>query len=61
MAAQPQRFRDRLKGGDPAATKEEWQRFYFKGEHPEHPQANPEAHLNKLRLPRPVDRRRPKT
>ncbi|AZS23075.1 MULTISPECIES: DUF6065 family protein [unclassified Caulobacter] len=39
---------------DPEATKEAWQRFYFKGEYPEEIQAEaPSHHVNKRRLKSP--------
>ncbi len=46
-------FNRRLAGGDPAAAKEAWQRFYFKGEMPEDLGAAPETHTNKRRLRAP--------
>jgi len=39
---------------DPEATKEAWQRFYFKGEYPEEVKAEaPSHHVNKRRLKAP--------
>ena len=39
---------------DPEATKEAWQRFYFKGEYPEEIQAEaPSHHVNKRRMKSP--------
>ena len=35
---------------DPSATKEAWQRFYFRGELPEEAGPRPEGHVNKRRL-----------
>ena len=40
----------RLANGDPAAAKEAWQRFYFKGELPEETGPAPADHVNKRRL-----------
>jgi hypothetical protein len=38
---------------DPEATKQAWQRFYFKGEFPEEVAPAPEGHINKRRLKSP--------
>jgi len=46
-------FNKRLTSGDPAAAKEAWQRFYFKGELPEELGAAPDTHTNKRRLKAP--------
>jgi hypothetical protein len=43
-------FNARLRRRDPAAMKEAWQRFYFKGELPEDTGPAPVDHLNKRRL-----------
>lgn len=43
-------FNSRLFKRDPAAVKEAWQRFYFKGENPEDLGAAPVEHVNKRRL-----------
>ena len=43
-------FNKRLANGDPAAAKEAWQRFYFKGELPEETGPAPADHVNKRRL-----------
>lgn len=43
-------FNARLKRRDPAAMKEAWQRYYFKGELPEETGPAPADHLNKRRL-----------
>jgi hypothetical protein len=49
-------FFSRLDAQDPAALKEAWQRFYFKGERPDG-EAAP-SHRIKMRLNPPVDRRK---
>ncbi|MDG2530381.1 DUF6065 family protein [Caulobacter endophyticus] len=47
-------FNARIAARDPAATKEAWQRFYFKGELPEEIEAPaPKGHVNKRRLKAP--------
>ncbi len=46
-------FNHRLAAGDPEATKEQWQRFYFKGEIPEELGSAPATHTNKRRLKSP--------
>lgn len=46
-------FNTRLMAGDPAAAKEAWQRFYFKGELPEDLGKAPPTHANKRRLKPP--------
>ena len=43
-------FNARLFKGDPSATREAWQRYYFKGEYPEETGTPPKAHTNKRRL-----------
>jgi hypothetical protein len=43
-------FNSRLLRRDPAAVKEAWQRFYFKGELPDDTGPPPADHLNKRRL-----------
>ncbi len=50
-------FVNRLDANDPAAIKQAWQRYYFRGELPE---ANAKApnHEHKLRLNAPVDKRK---
>jgi hypothetical protein len=47
------KFNDRIYKGDPIATKESWQRFYFKGEIPDDKGPAPTAHTNKRRLKAP--------
>ncbi len=46
-------FNTRLARGEQGALKEQWQRYYFKGEIPEDKGKAPETHVNKRRLPRP--------
>jgi len=46
-------FNKKIFRGDPEATKEAWQRFYFKGEFPEDIAPAPEGHVNKRRLKTP--------
>ena len=47
-------FNQRIFRGDPEATKEAWQRYYFKGEFPEEVDAPaPQGHVNKRRLKAP--------
>lgn len=47
-------FNKKIFRGDPEATKEAWQRYYFKGEYPEEAgAAAPEGHVNKRRLKTP--------
>ncbi len=46
-------FNNRLANHDPAAVKEAWQRYYFKGEVPEALGTAPETHANKRRLKTP--------
>jgi hypothetical protein len=43
-------FNARLYKRDPAAVKEAWQRYYFKGEMPSETDAPPKSHVNKRRL-----------
>ncbi|MEJ0020776.1 MAG: DUF6065 family protein [Acetobacteraceae bacterium] len=49
-------FLARAREGDPGASKEAWQKFYFTGKGPDGASA-PEVHIQKLRLAPPVDRR----
>ena len=49
-------FNQKLAEGDPAALKESWQRFYFKGEPPDRGGPAPKAHINKRRLKKPERR-----
>ena len=46
-------FNRRIFRQDPEATKEAWQRYYFKGEYPEEVAPAPEGHVNKRRLKAP--------
>jgi hypothetical protein len=46
-------FNERIYKGDPQATKESWQRFYFKGEIPDAKGEAPKSHVNKRRLKSP--------
>ena len=47
-------FNQRIFRRDPEATKEAWQRYYFKGEYPEEVKAEaPKDHVNKRRLKAP--------
>ena len=46
-------FNQKIFRGDPEATKEAWQRYYFKGEFPEDVAPAPEGHVNKRRLKAP--------
>jgi hypothetical protein len=46
-------FNQKLADRDPAAMKESWQRFYFKGEPPERGGPAPASHVNKRRLKKP--------
>ena len=46
-------FNKRLHRHDPAAIKEAWQRYYFKGELPEDTGPAPKEHVNKRRLKAP--------
>ncbi len=46
-------FNAKIWRSDPEATKEAWQRFYFKGEFPEQVAEAPEDHTNKRRLKSP--------
>jgi hypothetical protein len=46
-------FNQKLTDRDPAALKESWQRFYFKGEPPERGGPGPKQHINKRRLKAP--------
>ena len=46
-------FNKRIFRLDPEATKEAWQRYYFKGEYPEEVAEPPASHVNKRRLKTP--------
>ena len=46
-------FNTRLARQEPGAMRDQWQRFYFKGEIPEDKGKAPDTHVNKRRLPRP--------
>jgi hypothetical protein len=46
-------FNKRIFRADPDATKEAWQRYYFKGEFPEETGSAPATHVNKRRLKTP--------
>lgn len=46
-------FNQRIFRQDPEATKEAWQRYYFKGEYPEEVAPAREDHVNKRRLKEP--------
>lgn len=46
-------FNKRIFRADPEATKEAWQRYYFKGEFPEETGTAPDTHVNKRRLKAP--------
>lgn len=48
-------FMQRFNAKDPATPKEAWQRFYFVGKMPDG--TSPAAHLHKLRLASPIDKR----
>jgi hypothetical protein len=50
-------FMSRFREKDPATLKQAWQRFYFKGEFPDG-RTTEAPHVNKLRLPSPVDFRK---
>ena len=50
-------FNKRIFRQDPEATKEAWQRYYFKGEYPEDVAPAREDHVNKRRLKAPRFRR----
>jgi hypothetical protein len=43
-------FNSRIYKRDPAAVKEAWQRYYFKGEMPDDTGPAPKAHVNRRRL-----------
>jgi hypothetical protein len=43
-------FNNRMADGDPAAMKQAWQRYYFRGECPDAAEVRPEGHVNKRRL-----------
>ena len=47
---QRETFNKRIHFKDPEATKEAWQRFYFRGELPDETGEKPEGHVNKRRL-----------
>ncbi|WP_333587671.1 DUF6065 family protein, partial [Phenylobacterium sp.] len=46
-------FNARIFRAEPEATKEAWQRYYFRGEFPEDVAAPPKDHVNKRRLKAP--------
>ena len=46
-------FNKRIFRADPDATKEAWQRYYFRGEFPEEVAEAPKDHVNKRRLKSP--------
>lgn len=46
-------FNKRIFRADPDATKEAWQRYYFRGEFPEEVAEAPKDHVNKRRLKAP--------
>lgn len=46
-------FNKKIFRADPEATKEAWQRYYFRGEFPEEIAPAPEGHVNKRRLKAP--------
>jgi hypothetical protein len=46
-------FNKRIFRADPEATKEAWQRYYFRGEFPEETGEAPKDHVNKRRLKSP--------
>jgi hypothetical protein len=48
-------FNQKLADRDPAAMKESWQRFYFKGAPPERGGPAPTGHINKRRLKAPKE------
>ncbi|MFC3080610.1 DUF6065 family protein [Phenylobacterium terrae] len=50
-------FNKRIFREDPEATREAWQRYYFKGEFPEDIAPKPKHHVNKRRLKTPTFRR----
>ena len=50
-------FNQRIFRQDPEATKEAWQRYYFKGEYPEDVAPARDDHVNKRRLKEPKRRR----
>lgn len=52
-------FMKQIHAGDPAATRQAWQRHYFIGRHPDGTLAG--DHINKLRLNPPIDRRPSRT
>ena len=43
-------FNSRVAAGDPEATKQAWQRFYFRGEFPDGIATAPAEHVNKRRM-----------
>jgi hypothetical protein len=51
--AQRDAFNQKIADRDPAALKEAWQRFYFKGEIPDDAGPQPTDHVNKRRLKSP--------
>lgn len=55
-AAHRAEFMARFDARDPAALRQAWQRFYFKGQYPDGAPAE-RAHVNKLRAATPVDLR----
>jgi hypothetical protein len=50
-------FAERVYARDPAALKEAWQRYYFLGKLPDGTNVGGDAHMSKLRLAEPLDRR----
>jgi hypothetical protein len=47
-------FNQKIFRNDPEATKQAWQRFYFRGEYPEELETPaPEGHVNRRRLKAP--------
>lgn len=50
-------FAERVHARDPAALKEAWQRYYFLGKLPDGTNVGGGAHMSKLRLAEPLDRR----
>lgn len=50
-------FMEKFSEGDPAALKQAWQRYYFRGKLPD--ETRIDTHRHKVRLADPVDHRRP--
>ena len=50
-------FRVNVHAGDQQAIRQAWQKFYFKGELADGKPAEAPHHVQKLRLPEPIDRR----